>query len=60
MDSEHLHFDIDEDDLLDDSEGVYMVHTWFSSLHELFVGTISRDADVKKNEASDSTQHFLS
>lgn len=47
MDSKHLHFDINEDD----SEGVFMVDTWSSSLCKLPASTISQDGDVEKGEA---------
>lgn len=54
MDS-HLHFDLDKNDLLDNSEEVFKVDTHSSSLHELPMGTISRDVDVEKGKASNST-----
>lgn len=59
MDREHLHFDIDEDDLLDDNKGVFMVDTHSSSLCELLTSRISQDADIEKGEVPYSTQHLL-
>lgn len=55
LDKEHLHSNIDNDDLLDDSEGVYMVDTPSSWLHKLPSSTISKDAYVEKDEAPNST-----
>lgn len=54
-DSEHLYFNIDDDECLDDREEIFMVDTHCSSLCEMFVGTISWDADLKKAELPDST-----
>lgn len=45
MGSEHLQFDIDEDNLLDNAEEIYLVDTCYSSLHESPLGIISQDDD---------------
>lgn len=59
MDYEWLHFDINEDDLLDQNEGVFMVDTKSSLHHEQILDIITCDADVEKDEVSNSTQHLL-
>lgn len=55
LDNEHPYFDLDEDDLLDDSEQVFMVDTQSSLLCEPPTGTISWDVDVEKGKVLDST-----
>lgn len=55
MDGECLHFDLDEDSLLDDSEEVFMVDTCSFSLNELSVRIVSQDVGVEKGEALEST-----
>lgn len=54
-----MHFDIDKDNLLDDSEEGLLLDTCYSSLPDSLGGTISRDDDVEKDEAPYSTPHFL-
>lgn len=59
VDSEGIHIDNDEEDLLEDSEEVLMVDTHSSSLCEPPVGTISWDAYFEKSEVLDTIKIFV-
>lgn len=58
-DKERIQFDIDDDDLLDNSESVFKVDARLSSHHKLPIDSVSQDDDVEKYEMSESTQHIL-
>lgn len=60
MDNEKLQFDINEDDLLDDSEGLFKVDTQSSSYHEQLTSIVTQNVDVEKDEAPNLTKNFLS
>lgn len=50
-----LPFDIYEDDLLDDSESVFMVDTWSSSHREKSTDIACRYSKLDRNATPDST-----
>lgn len=59
FDDQRVYFSDDEDNLLDDSEDVFMVDTRGSLQHEQLMNTMLQDVGVGEDSASNLAQNII-